>query len=264
MTYGFIGLGNMATAIIGGMVASPAFRGAEIVGYDPDGEKCSRLAEQYGVKPLASEREVLESDVVVLAVKPQVLPDLLPTHAPHIAPDTLVLTIAAGKQLSFYEGILGKGVPVVRAMPNINALVASATVAICGGSSASAAHMEIASRLFSTVGRVFVLEEEQFSAFIGISGSAVAFAYLYMDAVSRAGAENGIDPKTALEITASAVRGSGKMVQKGGIDPQTLVKMVCSPGGTTIEGVSTLREGGFEDLLHRAVQAVVDKDKRLQ
>lgn len=265
MTYGIIGLGNMATAIISGMRASQTFANQTIVGYDPLCEKAKAVAGAYGITRVASEREVVElSDVVLLAVKPQILPTLLPTIAPYVKAGTLVVSIAAGKTIAFYEDHLPCGTPVVRVMPNINAQVLSSATAICGGTYASDTHVNLVKDLFETVGQVFVIEEHLFSAFTGISGSAVAFAYLYVDAVAKAGAAAGFDLDTARKISTAATLGSAQLLTQSDHTPEELVKMVCSPGGTTIEGVASLEGDDFAGTLARAVHAVIQKDQKLQ
>ena len=265
MKYGFIGLGNMASAIIGGMRAAKQFEQAAIIGFDPDAEKRARMEQAFAVTPAASEREVFDgADTVVLAVKPQVLNDLMPKLAAMVREGTLVISIAAGKELAFYEGALPSGTPVVRVMPNINAMVGAAAIAVCGGKNALDAHIKTAQDIFSTVGRVFPLPEKMFSAFTALSGSSVAFAYLYIDAIARAGVKAGFSKAQALEISAMAALGSAKMVQEGGKTPMELVDMVCSPAGTTIEGVLSLQNDGFEAAVHHAVDAVIKKDQALK
>ena len=265
MVVGFIGLGNMASAIIGGMRASSAFANTTIVGYDPLCEKSKQMAEQYGIRRATSEREVLSlCDALILAVKPQILPALLPTISKDLQENTLVMSIAAGKTISFYEEILPPGTAVVRVMPNINAQVLSAATAICGGKHVTKTQLEAAKSIFATIGQVFEIKEEHFSAFTGISGSAVAFAYMYIDAIAKAGAKAGIKPDLALAISAAATLGSAKMIEVSPHTPEELVKMVCSPGGTTIEGVGSLENDDFAGTLERAVNAVIEKDQRLQ
>ena len=264
MVVGLIGLGNMASAIIGGLRASTALKDTTIVGYDPVCEKGKELAKKYGIRRATSEREVLAlCDTLILAVKPQILPTLLPTVSQDVKANCLVVSIAAGKPLSFYEEIFPVGTAVVRAMPNINAQVRSAVTAICAGRYVTETQLGVAKSIFETIGAVFELEENLFSAFTGISGSAVAFAYMYIDAVAKAGAKAGIDRETALAISAAATLGSAKMIEASSHTPEELVKMVCSPGGTTIEGVGSLQEDDFSGVLERAVNAVIQKDKKL-
>lgn len=264
MTYGFIGLGNMATAIIGGMRRTPAFADTKILGTDISEEKTEAMRARYAVQPATAEEVFGTADTVLLAVKPQVLPTLLPAVSGFVRAGQLVISIAAGRDLAFYEGYLPAGTPVVRVMPNINAMVGDAAIALCGGKYATEEHLGAAEAVFRTVGETFRIREDLFSAFTALSGSSVAFAYQYIDFIARAGAAAGFSFETALEISAAAARGSAKMVSEGGIDPETLVKMVCSPGGTTIEGIKVLENGGYRELLTRAFDAVVARDRELR
>ncbi len=265
MTYGFIGLGNMATAIIGGMRRSPAFADAKIVGCDTSLEKGRRVAEMYGIEAYPNDKDVFAlADTLVLAVKPQVLARMMPTISGYIRPGQLIVSIAAGKEIKFYEEAFPTGTPVVRVMPNINALVGAAASAVCGGKAATEEQIASVEEMFATTGRVFRLDESMFSAFTALSGSSVAFAYMYIDAIARAGVKAGFPKQLALEISAAAALGSAEMVSKSERGPMELVDMVCSPGGTTIEGVLSLQEDGFEAAIHRAVAAVIRRDKELK
>ncbi len=265
MTYGFIGLGNMAGAIIGGMRRSEAYRDARIIGCDTFADKRDRVATAWGVETCTEDVRIMqEADVVFLAVKPQVLTHILPKLAKEAREGQLVVSIAAGREIAYYEEQLPAGTAFVRVMPNINALVGAAASAVCGGTNATEEQVAAVEALLSTTGRVFRLPESQFSAFTALSGSSVAFAYMYIDAIARAGVKAGFSKQLALEISAAAALGSAEMVTKSGHAPMELVDMVCSPGGTTIEGVLSLQEDGFEAAIHRAVAAVIRRDRELQ
>lgn len=264
MTYGFIGLGNMARAIIGGMRRSDAFRDAVILGAEPDAARAAEIAGAFGVRVVSAGDVMAQAQTVVLAVKPQVLPGLLPTLAVGARQGTLIVSIAAGKDTAFYEGYFPVGTPIVRVMPNINAMVGYAAVAVTGGRYATAEHIAAVRAVFDTVGETFAIAEELFSAFTALSGSSVAFAYRYIDVIARAAVEEGFEPETALAVSCAAALGSAKMAAESGIDPATLVKMVCSPGGTTIEGIRTLDAEGFDAALTNAFRAVVRRDRELR
>ncbi len=265
MTYGFIGLGNMAGAIIGGMRRSEKYRDARIVGCDTFADKRDRMAEQWGVETFTEDTRVMElADMVFFAIKPQVLGHIMPKLAGAVREGQLIVSIAAGREIAYYEEHLPAGTPFVRVMPNINALVGAAASAVCGGTHATEAQVTAVEDVLSTTGRVFRLGENLFSAFTALSGSSVAFAYMYIDAIARAGVKAGFPKQLALEISAAAALGSAEMVTKSGHAPMELVDMVCSPGGTTIEGVLSLQEDGFEAAIHRAVAAVIRRDKELK
>lgn len=264
MTYGFIGLGNMATAIIGGMRRSDAYRAAEILGAETDAARAADAADKWNVRVTTAEAVVAGADTVILAVKPQVLPVVLPTLAAGVRPGQLIVSIAAGKDTAYYEGYFPAGAPVVRVMPNINAMVGYAAVAVAGGKYATPLHTQAVCAVFDTVGKTFEIREDLFSAFTALSGSSVAFAYRYIDVIARAAVAEGFDPETALSVSCAAALGSAKMAAESGIDPATLVKMVCSPGGTTIEGIRVLDAEKFDETLTHAFEAVVRRDRELR
>jgi len=263
MQIGFIGLGNMATAILRGLRGSAAHAGAEICGYDAAPAALAQAETAYAVQPAPSAADVaVFSDVVVLAVKPQVLPEVLTELAGMLA-GKLVITIAAGKDLAFYRDKLGK-TAIVRVMPNINAKVGAACSALCATPEVTPQQMELARSVFATVGDVLEIPETQFPAFSALSGAGVAFVYLFIDALARAGVRAGFSKAAATEIAASTVLGSAKLVQESGEHPMALVDQVCSPAGTTIEGIQALQRLGFEAAVHEAVAAVIRRDLEIR
>jgi pyrroline-5-carboxylate reductase len=263
MQYGFIGLGNMASAILRGMCRSGKFTGDVFCGCNRSEGKTLALQRELGLVPTASAGETARvSDVVVLCVKPQMMPDVLPGLAA-LAPGKLVVTIAAGKTLSYYESALPAGTAVVRVMPNINARVLAAASGLCGGKNASREQVALVRRMFETVGTVYELPESQFSAFSALGGASGAFIHLYIDALASAGVKAGLPRALAQDVACQAVLGSAKLTLESGEHPIALCDQVCSPGGTTIEGVHTLKRLGFESAVQQAVDAVIEKDRML-
>lgn len=263
MVYGFIGLGNMAGAIIHGMAGSGSFSSDTLCGFNRSPEKTQRLAQETGLVPCESARQVAEqADVLVLGVKPQMLPDVLPLIAPAVTPKTLVVTIAAGKGFDFYASYLGD-VPPVRVMPNICAQVLCSASAVCPNSLCSPAQAELVRVMFRTVGEVYDIPEAQFAAFSALGGASGAFVQMYIDALSSAGVKAGLPRALAQKIACQATLGAAKLCQETGEHPMALVDKVTSPGGTTIEGVHALKKAGFESAVIEAVNAVIEKDKRL-
>ena len=264
MRYAFIGLGNMAGAIIRGMAACGKFTEDTITGYDLAEDKLRAMAADWGVIPASGiPSAAAGADVLVLAVKPQHMEPVLAEAAPHLTPGAQVITIAAGLKLAWYEARLPAATPVVRVMPNLNAVARAAVSALCPGTWAGETELRRAEKLFSAVGSTFRLSEDQFHAFVGISGSSPAFTYMYTAALAQAGAERGLPEDLALQIACAAVAGSATMLAQSGTDPQELVRRVCSPGGTTIEGVNLLREREFEAAARDAALAAADKDRRM-
>ena len=261
MKYGFIGLGNMASAIIGGMVKN-AVPAGDILGFNRTPAKTDALAAKYGIVRCESADEVVErADVIILAVKPQMLPDVMGAAAK--CGGKPVLSIAAGKTLSWYMERLPEGTPVVRIMPNIAARVGESLSAICGNGFADEAVISEAKKIFACVGKVYTVEERLFPAFSSICGASGAFIYLYIDALAEAAVRAGFSRAMAEEMAAGAVLGAAKLAQESDEHPIALMNKVCSPGGTTIEGVMKLKELGFETAIQQAAQAVIDKDKLL-
>ena len=265
MTIGFIGGGNMAGAIIRGLLAASLYRSDEIFVTDITPERSRDCAGRLGVASADTAQELIErSDTVVLSVKPVVFSTLLPEIAAVVrARNPLMISIAAGKTLGFIEETLGFPPALVRVMPNINAKVGASMSAFCGNENVTQEQKVLVSRLFSAIGQVRELDERFFSLFGVIAGSAPAFAYLFIDSLARAAVKNGMNKQTALEIAAQTVLGSAKLILESGEHPWALIDQVCSPGGTTIEGIAALQETGFETAVCKAVDAAVEKDGKL-
>lgn len=265
MNLGFIGCGNMASAIIGGIVEKGIISGGDINAFDVYKPAAQKLGKEYGVNVLGSETEVIKSsDAVILAVKPNVLGAVLSKI--NIAldeSDTLIISIAAGKDLKFMRSHLSHDNRIIRVMPNINAKVGAAMSAYSANEQATDEDKALCDKIFSGVGRVMELDEAHFPLFGVIAGCSPAFAYMFIDALARAGVQNGMKKDTALEIAAQAVLGSAEMILKSDKHPYELIDMVCSPGGTTIEGVASLKEDGFENAVNNAVKKAVEKDSKL-
>lgn len=265
MKTGFIGAGNMASAIIEGLVSSACLAPGELAVFDVDAARAGALKEKHGLAVCASACEIAGTcGCVVLAVKPNVLASVLDEIRDTVRESKpLLLTIAAGKPLSFYSDALGFAPRLVRVMPNINAVVGEAVTAYCGNENAAADDLAFAARFCGAFGKALALPETLFPVFGVVGGSAPAFAYLFIDALARAAVRYGMPRDKALEICAQMTLGSAKMVLESAVHPQELIDRVCSPGGTTIEGIASLQRDGFEAALAEAVRAAVEKDRRL-
>lgn len=264
MTYGFIGLGNMATAILRGMAKDGAFENNALYGFDTYTARMDELGKEIGLKAAKDAVEVCEkADVILLAVKPQVLPTVMPQIAEVLTEKKLLVSIAAGKPTAFYEGYFNAEIPMVRVMPNINARVCAAASAVCAGKFAGEKHLETVRGMFRSVGSVFDLPEQHFPAFGALGGASGAFIYLYIDALASSGVKAGLPRALSQQIAAQVVLGSAKLVQESTEHPIELCDQVCSPGGTTIEGVHTLKRLGFETAVQQAIDAIIEKDKLL-
>ncbi|MDO5701595.1 MAG: pyrroline-5-carboxylate reductase [Bowdeniella nasicola] len=266
-TYGFIGAGNMASAIIYGMLASgtPA---EHLVVTDASPEARTALADGAGVRCVESNISLVEvADVVVLAVKPHVVAPVLAEVGEAIAEnDPLIVSIAAGTTLEALAEATPDKTRLVRVMPNVNAMVGHGMAAVCGNEHARAADVEQIVDLFRTVGDAIALEEADFSTYTALAGSSPAFVFSFIDALARGGVKNGIPKALAVRIAAQAVAGSARMVldkADDGLSPADLVDMVSSPGGTTVAGTVAMEEAGFSPAVVRGVDAVIARDREM-
>ena len=263
MKYGFIGCGAMASAILRGMKKSGKFEDDSIYVYDIDTEKSKRLESELGVVVCQDEVEVVTNvETLLLAVKPQMMQGVLKKIMYELDKTMLVITIAAGKPISFYEEFLGK-TPIVRVMPNINAKVNCAVSGICGNTKADEKNKNTARSIFETVGTVVEISEEQFPAFSALGGASGAFVLTMIDAIATSGVKAGLSRTLSLDVACQVVMGSAKLAAESGEHPCALVNQICSPGGTTIEGVMTLKKLGFETAIHEGIDAIIQKDKKL-
>ena len=265
MMIGFLGAGNMASAIMRGMVKNN-MPSESIVCYDIDAQKTFALREELGVVTCPSaERLCEQADVLVLAIKPQVFSAALPALKETLSKKRpLVISIAAGKTLDSIAALIGDDLPMVRVMPNIAAAVGEAVSAYCTNALVTQPHVETVYTIFESVGTVLPLSEEQFGIFSVLAGCSPAYTLLYMDALATAGVRGGLSKSVALDIVTQSVIGTAKLLQERDEHPRVLADSVCSPGGTTIEGVCALAAGGFEKTVVEAAMASLEKDKKLQ
>ena len=230
-----------------------------------DAEKSEILKEGLGVNILASASEVAESSyAVVLAIKPQVFPVVLPQIKDSVQRnETAIISIGAGKTLNYITSFFEDYTPVVRVMPNINAKVGASMSAVCGNENVNDDLLNFTKELCKSFGDVIELPESQFSIFGVIAGCSPAYAFMFIDSMARGAVLNGMTKEQALKISAQAVLGSAKMMLESEENPWALINSVCSPGGTTIEGIATLQNEKFDKAVMDAVQASYEKDKKL-
>lgn len=265
MKIGFIGAGNMASAILRGAVRSGAFAADDLCAFDLDSAKTAALQNELGISAAKDERDLIaRSDAVVLAVKPNVFERLLPAISDDLQrKNPLLISIAAGKTIAFIQGLLNYDAAIVRVMPNINATVGAAMSAYCFNETVSERQKDLAQKLCASFGEVMCLPETSFPLFGVLAGCAPAYSYMFIDALARAGVKNGMAKADALKIAAQTVLGSAKQILESGAHPWELVDRVCSPGGTTIEGVASLQADGLDAAVTRAVDAALQKDRKL-
>lgn len=264
MKIGFIGLGNMASAMIGGMIGTGAFKPGEITGSDNAQEAADKASEKFGITAGTDNRETArQADVLVFAVKPQFLPEVIAGVKDIVDDKKLVISIVAGKSIEWIETEFGKKLRIIRCMPNTPALVGEGCTCICLKEDVLEADRELALRMMNSFGKGNILPERLIDAFVGVSGSSPAYVFLFIEAMADAAVQAGMPRKQAYEFAAQAVYGSAKMVLETGRHPAELKDMVCSPAGTTIEAVKVLEERGFRAAVIDAVEACVNKSRNL-
>lgn len=260
---GFIGGGNMAEAIVKGLLAG-GMAPRNILVSDPVLDRRAHLGSSMQIKTTDDNAEVIAaSDLVVLAIKPQMAANVLTGLEGIVTPQKLVISIMAGISTTFIEESLQNGTKVVRAMPNTPALVQAGATAICPGRRATADDLELARELFNLVGTVVTVNERQMDAVTGVSGSGPAYAYSFIEALADAGVKNGLPRDIAVNLAVQTVLGSAKLVQESGEHPAVLRDRVTSPGGTTIAALHALENGRFHGLVMDAVDAAVKRSKEL-
>ena len=253
---GFIGGGNMAGALIRGLLAGKTMTPDQIRVSDLKSERLDELARTYGVETTTDNEQLARwADVVVIAVKPQIVDRILSPLSASMSDADLVISIAAGVPIEALEARLPEGARVVRAMPNTAAIALAGATAIAPGTHATAGDLEVAKALFDAVGRCVVLDESLLDAVTGLSGSGPAYVMVMIEALADGGVKVGLGRDTALLLAAQTVYGAAKLQLETGEHPGRLKDMVTSPGGTAIAGLHTLESGGLRRTLIDAVEA---------
>ncbi|MGZ4810656.1 MAG: pyrroline-5-carboxylate reductase [Thermoanaerobaculia bacterium] len=259
----FVGAGNMAEAMIRGLLRKEVFVPAQITASAPREERRLELQEKFAIRMTADNREAARAGIVVLSVKPQILSRVLDEVAEVIDAEALVISIAAGVPVVAIQSRLAAGTRVVRAMPNTPALVDAAATAIARGEHARESDLEDAKRIFDSIGITVILDESQLDAVTGLSGSGPAYVFLILEALSDAGVKVGLSRRTAQLLAAQTLLGSAKLLLETNEHPGRLKDMVTSPGGTAITGLHTLENGGLRTTLMNAVEAATRRSREL-
>lgn len=264
MKIGFIGTGNMGSSIIKGILSSKFEKSENINIFDLDKEKVNNLVKEYGVNAVNNEKELAENcNIIILSVKPHIIPIVLKNLSGNVKKDTIILTIAAGISISVIENALGEDKKVVRTMPNTPAQVLSGMTAVTFNKNIENSEKEIIFKLLNSFGKSVEIEEKLMHAYTGISGSLPAYVYMFMEALADGGVLCGMPRNKAYEIVAQTVAGSAKMLLETGKHPGQLKDEVCSPAGTTIEAVRVLENGNFRGNVIEAVVACTEKSKEM-
>lgn len=259
-----LGAGNMAEALIRGLLKAGLLEPKNIVATAPRAERRAELHASYGITTLEDNRAALQgADVVILSVKPQILDKVLREVAPAVPAQALIVSVAAGFPIAAIEERLGSGSRIVRAMPNTPALVGAGATAIAMGAHARPEDRDQAKAIFEAVGMVTVVDETLLDAVTGLSGSGPAYVFMIIEALSDAGVKVGLPRRQAQALAAQTVLGSAKLLIETGEHPGVLKDQVTSPGGTAIAGLHTLEQGGLRTTLINAVQAATERSREL-
>ena len=264
-TIAFIGGGNMAASLIGGLVAD-GYEPKRIWVADPDAEKLATLAARFRIQSAGDNQQAVAlADVVVLAVKPQVLHQVAQALAPIVQKQRpLVISIAAGVRESALQSWLGKDVALIRSMPNTPAMLQSGATALHAGKGVSQEQKNLAESILRAVGLTrWVEEEQQLDAVTALSGSGPAYFFLVMEAMEKAGLELGLPAETTRLLTLQTALGAARMAIESSDSPAALRQRVTSPGGTTEKALEVLNKGGLPDLFRRALEQARDRSIEL-
>lgn len=264
MKIGFIGCGNMAQAMISGIINSEIVEAQEVIASDTYPKSLDGASSKYGIKVTENNIEVAsQSEMIILAVKPQYYEAVIKEIASSVKKDTIIITIAPGQSLEKIQALFDREIKIVRTMPNTPAMVGEGMTALCANEFLSQEEKQKVQEVFAGFGKAEYVEESMMDAVIAVSGSAPAYVFMFIEALADGAVLLGMGRKEAYTFAAQTVMGSAKMVLDTNIHPGELKDMVCSPGGTTIEAVRTLEEEGFRSAIIKAMVATAEKSKKM-
>jgi len=264
MKIGFIGCGNMAKAMIGGILAKGLMGPNEIIGTAATETTRAKVANKYGIQTRSSNEAVAkDADIIILAVKPQYLKVVIADIMDSVDDSKIIVSIAAGKTINWLAKEFEKPVKIIRVMPNTPALVLEGCSAVCRNDLVTDNDFHFVIELLESFGKAYTVPESMMDVVVGISGSSPAYVFLFIEAMADAAVAGGMPRKQAYEFAAQSVLGSAKMVLETGKHPGELKDMVCSPAGTTIEAVHVLEKERFRGTVMDAVQACIEKSRNI-
>lgn len=264
MVIGFIGLGNMAKALIGGILSNKIAAPEDIIGSAATSETRQKVSADFGIRTDESNIQIAkDADIIILAVKPQYLSVVLEDILDAVDDSKLIISVAAGKTTKWISQYFNKPVKIVRCMPNTPALVGEGCSAVCRNENVSDEELETAMQILRGCGMTEVVNENLMDTVCGVSGSSPAFVFMFIEAMADAAVRGGMPRKQAYRFAAQSVLGSARLMLETGKAPAELKDMVCSPGGTTIEGVAALERDGFRAAVMDAVKAAIDRSREL-
>lgn len=261
MKIGFIGCGNMAQAMIGGIVKG-GVNGVDVLASNPSVEKLRLAEERYKIETTSDNRQVAKvADVLILAVKPRYYEQVIAEIKGDVKKETIVVSIALGYTTEMLEKVFGKKTKLVCAMPNTPSMVGEGMTAVCANSVATKEDVDLVCELFSSFSKTAIVDESLMASVVAVSGSSPAYVYMFIEAMADGAVKQGMARDLAYQFAAQAVLGSAKMVLETGIHPAQLKDNVCSPGGATIEAVRVLEEKGMRSAVMEAMTACAEKAK---
>jgi pyrroline-5-carboxylate reductase len=264
LTVGFIGGGNMGEALIKGLLGASLVPATAIHATDVRLERLKELDRQYGIQVSSDNADLVRhSDIIILAVKPQIMDSVLKEIAPAVTRRKLLISIAAGVSTAKIRAVLHKDARLIRVMPNTPALVLEGVTAIAKADNLEPDDLDTAGEIFSAVGRVVVLDESLMDAVTGLSGSGPAYVAVVIESLADGGVRMGLDRITAMTLATQTVLGAAKLLLETGLHPGALKDMVSSPGGTSIAGIAALEEGGIRTTFIKAVERATERSREL-
>lgn len=264
MKLGFIGTGNMASAIMGGVIKNNIFSADEIIGSDLFAPGREKVKNQFGIHVTESNISVVEqAEVIILSIKPQFYAEVIAEIANYVKEHQIIITIAPGKTLAWLEEQFGKAVKIIRTMPNTPAMVGEGMTAAVANQYMTPDEINYVHNILSSFGKVEFVPEKLMDTVVSVSGSSPAYVYMMIEAMADAAVSGGMARNQAYQFAAQAVLGSAKMVLETGMHPGALKDMVCSPAGTTIEAVRTLEALGFRSSIIEAMKVCEEKSKMM-
>jgi len=263
-TLGFVGGGQMAEALIKGLLSKKLLKPGRITASDLSEDRRNHLKESFGINITSENKEaVTGSEIVILAVKPQVMSTVLEDIGPVVSSNHIVVSIAAGITIHSLEKRLPKGTRVVRVMPNTPALVQTGAAALCKGTATSQGDLDTVRQILEAVGKAVIVPEALMDAVTGLSGSGPAYVFTFIEGLIDAGVREGLPRTVAQELVVQTVLGAAIMCQNSGKHPAELTTMVTSPGGTTVAGLHVLERAALRGILLDAVRAATERSKEL-
>ena len=262
MKLGFIGLGNMASAMMKGIIEAGVVSADEVIVSNRSQGKCEKAKEKFGIQIAKDNKEVAKNaEIVFLSVKPQMYELVINEIKDVVTEDQLIITIAPGKSLAWVEEKFGKKMKIVRSMPNTPAMVGEGMTAVCYNEYVTEEEKEEAMKLFEAFGEAEVISEHLMDAVVSVSGSSPAYVFMMIEAMADGAVSAGMPRAQAYKFASQAVLGSAKMVLETGKHPGELKDMVCSPAGTTIEAVRVLEEKGLRSAVMEAMKVCEEKSR---